>query len=104
MIAAYLTVNGITELAGEVPTTAKHVFLKIQAEVTEYYLFYSMDGEAWIKLATGTAYSISPQAGAGNVFTGVVVGIYATGHGRITQVPAYFDWFDYTPFAREIIR
>lgn len=104
VIAAYLTVDGITQLAGEVPTTAQQVFLKIHAEVREYSLLYSLEGEDWINLATGAAYSLSPQAVKGNSFTGVVVGIYATGQGKIAQVPAYFDWFDYTSFAREIIK
>ena len=32
-----------------------------------------------------------------NHFTGVMIGLYATGHGRPATVPADFDWFDYEP-------
>jgi beta-xylosidase len=30
-------------------------------------------------------------------FTGVYVGLYATGNGRPASAPAHFDWFDYEP-------
>ena len=30
-------------------------------------------------------------------FTGVVIGLYATGHGKRATVPADFDWFEYAP-------
>ncbi len=30
-------------------------------------------------------------------FTGVYVGMYATGNGRRSETQAYFDWFDYEP-------
>ena len=28
-------------------------------------------------------------------FTGVFIGLYATGNGRTSRVPADFDWFEY---------
>ncbi|MBN2038009.1 MAG: glycoside hydrolase family 43 protein [Chitinispirillaceae bacterium] len=30
-------------------------------------------------------------------FTGVVIGMYATGNGKSCEVPACFDWFEYAP-------
>lgn len=95
VIAASLTIDGITQLVAEVPTTAKQILLKIQAELTEYSLLYSLDGQKWMKLASGAAYPLSPQAVKGNGFTGVLIGLYATGHGKIAEVLAHFDWFDY---------
>ena len=32
-----------------------------------------------------------------NHFTGVYLGMYATGLGRRSSVPADFDWFEYAP-------
>jgi len=32
-------------------------------------------------------------------FCGVVIGMYATGRGRLCSVPADFDWFEYRPCA-----
>jgi alpha-N-arabinofuranosidase len=95
VIAAQLTVDGITRVEAEVPTTAERIYLKIQAELTKYTLLFSLDGEEWNKLSTAAAYPLSPQAVKGNGFTGVLIGLYATGQGKVAEVPAYFDWFDY---------
>jgi xylan 1,4-beta-xylosidase len=95
VIAAYLTVDGTTHVATVVPTNTGRLYLKIRAELTEYILLYSLDGQEWIELSTAAAYPISPQAVKGNGFTGVLIGLYATGHGKVTELPAYFDWFDY---------
>ena len=32
-----------------------------------------------------------------NHFTGVVIGVFATGNGKRSTTPADFDWFEYTP-------
>lgn len=95
VIAAQLTIDGITRVEAEVPITAERIYLKIQAELTEYTLLFSLDGQEWNKLSTAAAYPLSPQAVKGNGFTGVLVGLYATGHGKVAEVPAHFDWFDY---------
>jgi alpha-N-arabinofuranosidase len=95
VIVACLTVDGITQVAAEVPTTAGHLYLKIRAELTEYTLLYALDGQEWIELSKALAYPLSPQAVKGNGFTGVLIGLYASGHGQVAEVPAYFDWFDY---------
>ena len=34
---------------------------------------------------------------ARNHFTGAMIGLYATGNGRLSTAPADFDWFAYTP-------
>lgn len=95
VIAAQLTIDGITRVEAEVPTTAERIYLKIQAELTEYTLLFSLDGQEWNKLSTAAAYPLSPQAVKGNGFTGVLIGLYATGHGKVAEVHAHFDWFDY---------
>lgn len=95
VIAAYLTVKGKTGVAASIPTIAEKVYLKIQADIAKYSLLYSLDGQEWHELAVGAAYPLSPQAMEGNGFTGVVIGMYATGHGKIAREQAYFDWFDY---------
>jgi xylan 1,4-beta-xylosidase len=37
------------------------------------------------------------RAGGGDYFTGAYIGLYATGHGERSRVPADFDWFEYAP-------
>ncbi|MHA0857360.1 glycoside hydrolase family 43 protein [Paenibacillus sp. CMAA1364] len=95
VIAVYLTAQGETQVAAEVPITADRVYLKIQADITEYVLMYSLDGLEWMGLAAGAAYPLSPEAVTGNNFTGVFIGLYATGNGKAAMEPAYFDWFEY---------
>ncbi|AWV35731.1 glycoside hydrolase family 43 protein [Paenibacillus odorifer] len=95
VITAHVTMDGVTHTAAEVSTTAERIYLKVKAELTEYSLFYSLDGQEWNMLSTAAAYPLSPQAVKGNGFTGVLIGLYATGHGKVAEVPAYFDWFDY---------
>lgn len=95
MIFARLTVGGETRLEAEAPVTAERIFLRIAADYNEYRLLYSLDGTEWTRLAAGAAYFLSPQAVEGNGFTGVVIGLYATGNGRAAESAAYFDWFDY---------
>ncbi|WP_234541273.1 family 43 glycosylhydrolase [Paenibacillus pseudetheri] len=95
VIAAQLTIDGITRIEAEVPTIAEQIYLKIQADLTEYTLSFSLNGQDWNKLSTAASYPLSPQAVKGNGFTGVLIGLYATGHGKVAEVPAYFDWFDY---------
>ena len=34
-----------------------------------------------------------------SIFTGAVIGLYATGAGKRSTVPADFDWFEYAPLA-----
>jgi len=61
-ISAMVTVDGTTSIEAEVPTTAEQIYLKIQAGLTEYSLFYSLDGQEWIKLSTADAYPLSTEA------------------------------------------
>ncbi|MGY4760186.1 beta-xylosidase family glycoside hydrolase [Paenibacillus caseinilyticus] len=46
-------------------------------------------------LGTGECALLSTEVAGG--FTGVYIGVYATGDGRPCTVPAYFDWFEYKP-------
>ena len=60
-------------------------------------LFYSF---AWVTqegteyiLATGETRYLSSEVAGG--FTGVYFALYASGNGRKSATPAFFDWFDY---------
>ncbi|MNP73282.1 hypothetical protein D3C76_1699760 [compost metagenome] len=91
-----MTVRGETWIEAEVETETNRVWLKIEADVTEYHLLYSLNGQDWFMLASGTAYALSPEDFVDKMcFTGVIIGLYATGNGRTASEPAYFDWFEY---------
>lgn len=94
-ISARLTVRGESVIPAEEETDAERIWLKIAADVLEYRLLYSLDGESWIVLATGNSRGLSPEDFVQNMcFTGVVIGLYSTGSGRQASTPACFDWFD----------
>jgi len=40
--------------------------------------------------------TLSSQPGANFNFTGVVIGLYASGNGKPCSAPADFDWFEYS--------
>jgi xylan 1,4-beta-xylosidase len=70
------------------------VQLRITAE-REWYSFSYMPAGASAFTDLGkmeTRYLSSEVAGG---FTGVYLGMFATGNGQPSKTPAYFDWFDY---------
>ncbi|MGG6313616.1 glycoside hydrolase family 43 protein [Paenibacillus macerans] len=94
-IAARLTVRGESRIAAEVPIDTDRVYLKIRSALTSYALLYSLDGLEWNELATGTAQVLSPEDFVRKMcFTGVVIGLYATGNGVDCAGRACFDWFE----------
>ncbi|WP_311519602.1 beta-xylosidase family glycoside hydrolase [Paenibacillus albidus] len=59
-------------------------------------LSYSEDSQNWSSMAAGPARALSPEDFVSKMcFTGVVIGLYATGNGRPSGTPARFDWFEY---------
>ncbi|WMT40788.1 hypothetical protein RE628_27410 [Paenibacillus sp. D2_2] len=61
MIAAHLTIGGETKVKAEVPVEVDRVHLKIKADITEYEMLYSLDGDSWVSLGMGEAYCLSPE-------------------------------------------
>jgi alpha-N-arabinofuranosidase len=81
--------------AGE--TEAEQLFLRIESTEKEYKLSYSKDGQGWLRLGSGSARALSPEDFVHKMcFTGAVVGLYATGNGKVSRTPAHFDWFEYS--------
>jgi len=94
-IAARLTARGQTVEEAAVETEAGRVRLKIAADSEEYALLYSLEEGVWVRLAAGSARGLSPEDFVNKMcFTGVVIGLYATGNGKASAAPARFDWFE----------
>jgi xylan 1,4-beta-xylosidase len=73
------------------------VVLQIAADRHAYALGYGADKENVRTLCFGgTQYLSTESVRLG--FTGVFFGLYATGNGKASTVPACFDWFDYEHF------
>lgn len=94
-IGVRLTARGESSLAAEAPVETDWVHLKITSSVTDYALLYSLDGEKWVQLGAGPARALSPEDFVSKMcFTGVVIGLYASGNGKPASGLARFDWFE----------
>ncbi|GGF76021.1 glycoside hydrolase 43 family protein [Paenibacillus albidus] len=95
-VTARLTIRGESRIVHEGKTEAEQLFLRIEATEKEYILSYSEDSQNWSSVVAGPARALSPEDFVSKMcFTGVVIGLYATGNGRPSGAPARFDWFEY---------
>jgi xylan 1,4-beta-xylosidase len=70
------------------------VILSVQAAPTAYEFFCQpADGGSQKSLGTAFTRDLSSEKVGG--FTGVYIGMYATGNGQKNSQPADFDWFEY---------
>ena len=83
----------VAEVAG-VTVPAGPLELKISANRDRYQFQYKVQGQEWATLAEGETRYLSTEVAGG--FTGVFLGMYASGNGQPSRAPAFFDWFDYT--------
>jgi alpha-N-arabinofuranosidase len=87
-------IGDLVVIAARQPLPEGPVVLQVQAD-QEVYAFSCMalGADEPMPLATArTRYMASEVAGG---FTGVYIGLYATGNGSPCAAPADFDWFDY---------
>lgn len=77
------------------PIAAGVVELQIEANPESYTFSVVVDNQPPRTLSTGSTRYLSSEVAGG--FTGVYIGMYATGNGQSTAAPADFDWFDYQP-------
>ena len=71
------------------------VILEIRASVEKYTFCCGTDPAGMVEVDSGqTRYLSCTVAGT---FTGVYLGMFASGNGKPSRAPADFDWFDYSP-------
>ncbi len=75
------------------------VTMKIDANRDMYYFSYGIGGQNFRILGRGETRYLSTEITGG--FNGVFIGMYATGNGRRSVSPAYFDWFEYVPLSEK---
>ncbi|HEY4233629.1 MAG TPA: glycoside hydrolase family 43 protein [Lacipirellulaceae bacterium] len=73
---------------------AGDVVLTIAAQPLEYEFMYQSPDGSPTSLGTVKTHDLSSEKIGG--FTGAFIGLFATGNGKPSTVPADFDWFDYT--------
>ncbi len=78
-----------------IPVQQGLVQLRVTGTPGYYQFAFSQDGKSFIKMGEAdTRYLSSVTVGG---FTGVYIGLYATGNGQKSLLPADFDWFSYEP-------
>ncbi len=90
-----LQVGDITHMRAsrELPGPAGSFRLAVEAD-EKHYRFLACCGDAPLEeLGSGLVRHLSTEVAGG--FTGVMVGLYATGNGKPSTCPADFAWFDY---------
>ena len=74
---------------------AGDVTLSVEVSPLAYDFYYQPAKVSTKKLGTALTRDLSSEQAGG--FTGVFIGLYATGNGQKSLCPADFDWFEYRP-------
>ncbi|GAE28283.1 beta-xylosidase [Halalkalibacter wakoensis JCM 9140] len=98
IVFASVTINGETKEIGRKSFHSSNIFLRIRSDEEEYNLDYAVKEGEWKALGASPIKYLSKEenGGYGKVFTGVCLGLYATGNEKASLTPAYFDWVNYT--------
>ena len=83
----------ITHIEKEIPVKASSIYLRIDGTPEFYSFSYSLDGKSYIPVGKVNTNLLSTETAGG--FTGVFLGLFASGNGKASQALAEFDWFDY---------
>jgi alpha-N-arabinofuranosidase len=94
--------GNVSEAGADEEAPPDDLVLTVRAMPLSYEFLYSAAGEKPRSLGTARTRDLSQetltaQKGASFNFTGVVIGMFATGNGKRNTVPADFDWFEYNP-------
>lgn len=84
----------------EVVLKAGPVKLAIQGEPNCFIFQYAQGNDTYRELVRADANYISSETIGG--FTGLYVGLYATGNGRPSATNADYDWFEYTESHQQV--
>ncbi|MDQ0226168.1 glycoside hydrolase family 43 protein [Metabacillus niabensis] len=97
VVVALKTIQGHTEEMTRSLLQNKRIKLSIMSDDEDYHFRFAEEGEEWKCLGKSQLASLSKEenGGYGSVFTGVCLGLYATGNGKASSTPAFFDWVQY---------
>jgi alpha-N-arabinofuranosidase len=91
-------IGSIRAEAARKPLSAGPVRLRIISTAETYRFAYANGDEAFHELGEVETRYLSSEVADG--FTGVFIGMFATGTGRDSSAPADFDWFEYKRTAK----
>lgn len=81
------------QLGEEVKLKDGPVKLKVRGSKEHYTFSYSQGNQEFKELGKCDTYFLSSETAGG--FTGVYIGLFATGNGKESKTKAHFDWFEY---------
>jgi alpha-N-arabinofuranosidase len=88
-------IGSLWKVEFEAAVKGTEVILGFESNPKTYSFFYAEPGKERVPFGSGECFLLSTEVAGG--FTGVYIGMYATGNGRPCSSPAYFDWFEYKP-------
>ncbi|MRH41369.1 family 43 glycosylhydrolase [Aquibacillus halophilus] len=96
-VIASTTIKGKTEEIARHSLQNSKIQLSISSDNENYYFKFAEKENQWEVLGNAEQKHLSKEenGGYGAVFTGVCLGLYATGNGKDSSTPAYFDWINY---------
>ncbi|MFZ5519304.1 MAG: glycoside hydrolase family 43 protein [Candidatus Zhuqueibacterota bacterium] len=86
-------IGSLSAIVAERELHSPRVELVIRGDRETYRFGFKTESQSEIELATGETRYLATEVGGW--FTGVYLGMYATGNGRVCTARAFFDWFDY---------
>ena len=91
MLREYLQDKVVKTRSKEIPDG--DIILRISATELQYQFWIQQEGKTAELIGSALTKELSTEVISG--FTGVFIGMYASGNGKNNQNPADFDWFDY---------
>ncbi|MEI2396144.1 glycoside hydrolase family 43 protein [Paenibacillus phytohabitans] len=88
-------VGSIWNIELETPVQSPEIIFEVEATASNYTFYYSEPHGERKLVGIGECSLLSTEVAGG--FTGVYIGLYATGNGEPSVTPAHFDWFHYLP-------
>lgn len=97
VVIALKTIQGHTEEITRSLIHNKRLKLNIKSDNLDYHFRFAEEGEEWKCLGKSQLAFLSKEenGGFGGVFTGVCLGLYATGNGKESSTTAFFDYVQY---------
>lgn len=99
VLVVSVTKAGRSKVVYRMEEVRSTIFLSVRGEESVYELAYSINGQHWTPVGYASAAAFAPERNGG--FTGVLVGLYATGNGRSSLMPADFRMFQYEGVSSE---
>lgn len=88
-------IGSLWKVEAEVEYGEPAVLLGVEAKSEGFTFFYEDQNGRRTKLGYGESAMLATEVAGG--FTGLYFAMYATGNGKTSTAPAYFDYFRYTP-------